>query len=197
MQNDEMIKARQANFRQTNAYAMQNGLILGVWAIACHACFVGGLTIPMLSTLWMLLLVGIPIMNYLLTLRFRHIVGLDVNFTFTRGFLHSFLTLLYAAVWASVATFIYMQFFDNGYIFDCYTTNLTAPETVKAMHESGMDKAVEEATGGLSAVDVINELRTFGAGNWTAVIVYLYMLCSPPISVLIGLLCIHRVHFKQ
>lgn len=197
MQNDEMIKARQANFRQTNAYAMQNGVILGLWAIICQACFVGGLSVPMLSTLWLLTLLGIPVVCYILTLRFRRIVGLDVNFTFTRGFLHSFLTLLYAAVWAGIAVFVYMQFFDNGYIFDCYVTNLSAPETVKAMHETGLDKSIAEATGGLSATDVVNELRTIGAGNWTAVIIYLYMLCSPPISVLVGLLCIHRVHFKQ
>lgn len=197
MKNDEMIKIRQANFRQTNAYAMQHGLFLGVWAIVCQACFVGGLSIPMLSTLWLFMLLSIPVVCYLFTLRFRRIVGFDVNFSFSRGFLHSFLTLLYTAVWAGIAVFFYMQFFDHGYIFDCYTTNLSAPETVKAMHEAGLDKSIEEATGGLSPTDVVNELRTIGAGNWTAVIIYLYMLCSPPLAVLIGLLTMHRVHFKQ
>lgn len=197
MEKDELIRLRQANFRQTNAYAMQNGLILGLCAIVCQACFVGGLSHPMLSTLWFLLLLDIPVMAWVLTVRFRHIVGLDVNFPFSRGFMHAFLTLLYAAVWAGVATFIYMQFFDNGYIFDCYAKNLSSPETIKVMKETGMLESIKEATGGLSPLDIINEMRTIGAGNYAAIIIYSYMLTSPVIAVIVGLLTMHRVHYRK
>lgn len=197
MEKDELIRQRQANFRQTNAYAMQNGVIVGLWAIVCQGCFVAGLSRPLCSTIWMIMLLGLPVVVWLLTLRFRKIVGLDVNFTFSRGFMHAFLTLMYAAVWAGVATFVYLQFFDHGYIFDCYARNFSDPATVKMMTESGMLEQIKEATGGNTPLDLINEMRTIGAGNYAALIIYSYMLTSPIISVLVGLLSIHRVHYKK
>lgn len=197
MQKDELIRLRQANFRQTNAYAMQNGVILGLWAIICQACYVGGLTQPLLSNLWLLMLIGIPIVTLVLTFRFRKIVGLDVNFPFSRGFMHAFLTLLYTAIWAALATFIYLQFFDNGYIFDCYVKNISAPEVQEMLKVNGLDKQIAEATNGLTAVDVVNELRTIGAANFAAMIIYFYMFVSPIFSILIGLCTMHRVHYKR
>lgn len=197
MEKDELIRQRQASFRQTNAYAMQNGLILGLWAIGCQACYVLGLDHQMFSTLWLLMFLGIPVVTYLLTLRFRKIVGLDVNFTFSRGFMHAFLTMMYAAVWASVATFIYMQFFDNGHIFDCFAKQLSDPETIKAMNESGLTQSIAESTGGRTPIEIINMLRTIGAGNWAAMIIYMYILTSPILSVIIGLLTMRRVHYTR
>lgn len=197
MEKDEIIRQRQANFRQTNAYAMQNGIILGVWSSLSLACFIGGLTTPIFNTLWMLTFLGIPVVTWILTLRFRSIVGLDVSFPFSRGFMHAFLTLLYCAVWAGVVTFVYMQFFDNGYLFDCYVERLTDPELTKAMDAAGMTQQIKEATGGLSAVDVVNEMRHVGAGNYAALIIYTYMLTSPIIAVVVGLLSMRRVHYTR
>lgn len=197
MEKDELIRQRQASFRQTNAYAMQNGLILGLWAIGCQACYVLGLEHHVFSNIWLLMFLGIPVVTYILTLRFRKIVGLDVNFTFSRGFMHAFLTLMYAAVWASVATFIYMQFFDNGYIFDCFAKQLNAPETIKAMNESGLTQSIAESTGGRTPTEIINMLRTIGAGNWAAMIIYMYILSAPILAVIIGLFSMHRVHYKR
>lgn len=197
MQKDEQIRLRQANFRQTNAYAMQNGIILGLWAIACQACYILGLTTPICSTIWLFMFLGIPVVTWILTLRFRKIVGLDINFPFARGFMHAFLCLLYCAVWAGVSTFIYMQFFEQGFIFDTLTKNLTDPAMVSQMEASGLTQQISDATDGMTIVDVINELRSVGAGNWAALIIYLYMFTSPIISVIVGLLTMHRVHFQR
>lgn len=192
-----MIRLRQANFRQTNAYAMQNGIILGVWAIVCQACYVGGLTNPILSTVWLLMLIGIPFVTWILTLRFRRIVGLDVNFPFARGFMHAFLTLLYCAVWAGVATFVYMQFFDGGFIFDTIAKNVSDPAVLKQLEEAGLTQQINEATNGKGIAEIISELRNVGAGNWAALIIYFYMFASPVVAVVVGLLTIHRVHYKN
>lgn len=197
MDKDEIIRLRQANFRQTNAYAMQNGIFLGIWAILCQACYVGGLTHPMLSTVWMLMFLGIPVVTCILTLRFRKIVGLDVNFPFARGFMHAFLTLLYCAVWAGVATFVYMQFFDDGFIFDVWGKTLASPEVMKMLDEAGYTAQINEVTGGKGPAELINELRNVGAGNWAAMIIYSYMLTSPIIAVIVGLLTMHRVHYNR
>lgn len=198
MEKDELIRIRQANFRQTNAYAMQNGIFLGIWAIACQACFVAGIANPLYNTLWMVTFLGIPVVTWLLTLRFRRIVGLDVNFSFSRGFMHAFLTLLYCAVWAGVATFIYLQFFDNGYMFDSLVKTCADPEVAKRLEEAGMLKELETASGtSMTINDVINSMRNIGAGNYAAFIVYTYMLTSPIIAVVVGLCSMHRVHYKR
>lgn len=197
MEKDEIIRQRQANFRQTNAYAMQNGLILGVWSIGCLACFVGGITTPLLNTLWLFMFLGIPVVTFLLTLRFRRIVGLDVNFTFSRGFLHALLTLFYASMWAGVATFIYMQYFDNGFIFDAMAKAAADPEFIKNMEAAGMQEQLDQLGKGTTLLDVINQMRVVGAGNYAALIIYTYIFTAPIISLFVGLFSIHRVHYKR
>lgn len=197
MEKDEIIRQRQANFRQTNAYAMQNGLFLGAWSVGCLACFVGGISTPILSTIWMLMFIGIPVVTLLLTLRFRRIVGFDVNFTFSRGFLHALLTLFYASMWAGVATFVYMQYFDNGFIFDAMAKAAADPEFIKNMEAAGMQEQLNQLGKDVTLVDVINEMRVIGAGNYAAMIIYSYIFTSPFISIFVGLFCIHRVHYQK
>lgn len=197
MKQDENIRRRQTDFRQTNAYAMQNGLILGLWAIGCQACYVGGLTHPILSTFWLLSLLGMPVVLLMLTLRFRRIVGLDVNFPFSRGFMHAFLALLYTAIWAALATYIYMAFLDKGFIMDHLEASVTNPETLQAMNESGLTQQIAESTGGLGIQEVVAQLRAIGPATWTSAIIYIYMLCSPVLSVFIGICTMRRVHYGQ
>lgn len=194
-QNDKRIRERQANFRQTNAFAMQHGMILGLWAVVCQAFYVLGLSSPLFSNLWLLTLLAIPAITILLTLRLRKIVGNDVSFPFSRGFVHAILTVMYASVWAAVATFVYMHFFDNGYVFDYFIEAFSRPEMQKAMKESGLEENIRNSTGGMTVIDFINGLRTFGAANFAAMIIYLYMLFSPFIALLSGLLCMRRVRY--
>lgn len=197
MKNEKNIRDRQANFRQTNAYAMQHGMALGIWAIVCQACYVLGLTSPLFSNLWMMMLLGIPIVTCLLTLRLRKIVGNDVTFPFSRGFVHAILTVMYASVWAAVATFVYMQFFDKGHIFDYFTEALSRPEMQKMLKESGLESNIKNSTDGMTVVELIDALRSFGAANYAAMIVYFYMLSSPFIAVLSGLVSMRRVRYAN
>lgn len=197
MEKDDIIRQRQANFRQTNAYAMQNGLFLGLWAIMCQTFYVLGLRYPICGTLWQLTLLAIPVLATVLTLRFRKIVGADVSFPFSRGFTHAFLMLMYTAVWASVATFVYLQFFDNGFMFDALEALVQDPVMVKTMEEMGMTQEIKEATNGQTPLEMVKLLRTIGPGNWTAVIIYLYILTSPIMALIAGLVSMRRVHYKS
>ena len=47
----------------------------------------------------------------------------------------------------------------------------------------------------MTVIDFIDGLRTFGAANFAAMIIYLYMLFSPFIALLSGLLCMRRVRY--
>ena len=194
--NEKKIRERQANFRQTNAFAMQHGMMLGIWAIGCQACYILGLSSPLFSNLWLLMLIGIPVVTALLTLRLRKIVGEDVSFPFSRGFVHGILTVMYASVWAAIATFVYMQFFDKGYIFDYFVKAFSTPEMQKLLQESGLEENIRTSTNGMTIIDFIDGLRTFGAANFAAMIIYLYMLSCPFIALISGLVSMRRVKYN-
>lgn len=189
---EEIKQARQINFKQTNAFAMQNGLILGIFAIITQACFVIGLSTPFFSTIWLVMLFNIPIFSIFLTAKFRREVALDVPFSFSRGFTHTLLVVLYAGIWAGIAAYVYLAFFDNGYIFDAYQASLTSPENVKVLKESGLDAQIKEMTGGLTLPQLIDEMRNIGSGYYAASIVYCYLLTSPFFAILGGLFNIRR-----
>lgn len=185
---EEIRKMRQINFRQTNAYAMQYGIILGIWATASLSCFVLGLSYPPLSTLSLMLTLAFPVVAILLTLRFRREVSEALPFSFSRGFTHTLLAVLYAGIWAGIATFVYMAFFDHGYLFDQYLTNLNQPEMQQLLAQSGMSEQIKQSTGGLSLQQVIEQLREVSAATYAAMIIYLYTLSAPILAVLGGLI---------
>lgn len=189
---EEIKKMRQINFKQTNAFAMQNGIILGIFSILTQAAFVAGLSRPFVSYIYIVMLINIPILACFLTAKFRREVAPDFVFSFSRGFSHTLLTVLYAGLWAGVATFIYMAFFDKGHVFDCYQANLMRPEMIQALEASGMNQTIADASGGKTLSDVIDELRTVSPATYAAMIVYFYLLASPLIAVFGGLFNIRR-----
>lgn len=189
---EEIKQARQINFKQTNAFAMQNGLILGIFAIIAQACFVIGLKIPFFSTIWLVMLINIPIFAFFLTAKFRREVAPNFPFSFSRGFAHTLLIVLYAGIWAGIATYLYLAFFDKGYIFDAYQASLTVPETAKAIKESGLEMQIKEMTGGLTLMQLIDEMRKVGPAHYAASIVYCYLLTSPFLAIIGGVFNIRR-----
>ena len=71
MSPEEIKRMRQINFKQTNAFAMQNGLILGAVGIATLAAFIAGQSLPLFGSLHLLLLLCTPLLAVWLTARFR------------------------------------------------------------------------------------------------------------------------------
>ena len=62
---------RSYSLSQINAYAMQHGLMMGVWNIATMVSLVLGLQSGLLSMLSFILLIGTPVFAYVLTKRYR------------------------------------------------------------------------------------------------------------------------------
>ncbi len=194
---EEIRKMRQINFRQTNAFAMQNGLILGVYANLVQSAFVLGLSRPGFSHLHLLLLFGFPLMVCVLTRRFRQTVAQNFPFSFSRGFSHALLTTIYAGIWAGAGVFVYLFFFDKGYVFDAYQANLTRPEVIEAMQQSGLDDQVKAATGGKTPLQLVDELRSVSAATYAAMVIYFYLLSSPLLGVWGGLCNIRSLRSLQ
>ena len=90
------MEVTQKPFAQINAFAMQNGLILGVWALLAQWAIIGSFTYSLLSMVNLFMMLFAPIMLYLLTKKFRTTVAPTGVFTITQGFLHTILTTVYA-----------------------------------------------------------------------------------------------------
>ena len=113
---EEIKRHRRLNFRQTNAFAMQYGAIMGLYVFAAEACFVLGLKIGGLMTLQTLLTFGLSGGD--------HLVGVPLSYQVSEGtslfFWERF--LLYAARCALFRNMgvvgridLLCNFFDGGY----------------------------------------------------------------------------------
>ena len=184
MSPEEIKRMRQINFKQTNAFAMQNGLILGAVGIATLAAFIAGQSLPLFGSLHLLLLLCTPLLAVWLTARFP--------FSFNRGFAHTLLAFLYAGIWTGVGTFVYFYFLDQGHLFDTLQAQLSRPEQVEAMRQSGLDEWIKTSTGGLTFTQVIDELRKVSAATYAAMVIYSYILTAPLVAIFGGLFNIRR-----
>ena len=192
MSPEEIKRMRQINFKQTNAFAMQHGLILGAVGIATLAAFIAGQSLPLFGSLHLLLVLCTPLLAVWLTARFRRQVAPGFPFSFSRGFAHTLLAFLYAGIWTGVGTFVYFYFLDQGHLFDTLQAQLSRPEQVEAMRQSGLDEWIKTSTGGLTFTQVIDELRKVSAATYAAMVIYSYILTAPLVAIFGGLFNIRR-----
>lgn len=174
-------------FKQTNAFAMQYGLALGVWGIACLCVMVVSLKVSSLSLISTLMTMGSPVVAGLLTARFRKAVMVpQEGFTFGRGFLFTFMEGIYAAIWIALFVYIYLAYFDHGYIFDTYEAILNRPEYAAELRNTGVMTTFDSA-GGITAV--IDAMRNTPPAQYAGMVLYTTVLFAPIISALIALIC--------
>lgn len=177
-------------FKQTNAFAMQYGLLLGAWGII-SLCVMGlSLRLPSLSLIAMLMSVGSPVIAVMLTSRFRKASATaEEGFSFGKGFLFAFMTGIYASIWVAVFVYVYMAYLDGGYFFNAYESMVRQPEYAAQLEESGIMASLEPA-GGLEAV--IDAMRAIPPANYAGMVIYLTVLTSPVVSALVALVCRRR-----
>ena len=108
------MEVTQKPFAQINAFAMQNGLILGAWVLLAQWAFIGSFTYSVLSIVSLFMMLFAPILLYLLTKKFRTAVAPTGVFTITQGFLHALLTTVYASTWVAIGVYVYLTYFDGG-----------------------------------------------------------------------------------
>lgn len=186
MQNNETL-------RQANAYAMQDGIVLGLWGIATMWVFKSSFSVPFFSTLFVAMFFCSPIMAAFQTLRYRRsVAGKDGSFAFSRGFLHALLTGFYASVWVSIAIFAYLQYFDHGRLFAAYAQSLQTPQMQAYLQQSGMALSLDAISGGKGAEGLANAMQAVGAANYAALSLYAALLLGPAISAVIGWIACRR-----
>lgn len=181
MQNNEVVK-------QINSYAMRDGITLGVFGIVSLVAFKWSFSLPGLSTLFSIMLLGTPVFATYLTLRFRNdVTEMGEDFAFLRGFLHALFTGFYASILVAVVVFVYLQYFDHDAIFAAYGRSIDTPEMQQYLLQSGMDAQLSELSGGHGVQGLVNALQSLGASTYSALSIYCSMIFGPVIAAIIGL----------
>ena len=177
-------------FQQTNAYAMQNGLWLGLWGWLSLVAFRYSFSSVLCSNLLMLMTLAGPVLGVVLTWRFRRsVAGLDGAFSFGRGFTHTLFMGFYASIWVAVGIFVYLRYFDNGAIFSDYAAALSRPELQQALQESGLLEQLNAASGEGGLEGLPDALRSVGPAGYAAASLYMAMFATPVIALFVGFVC--------
>ncbi len=174
-------------FKQTNAFARQYGLLLGLWGIVSLAVMVAALKWDALSFLNMVMYIGSPILAGFFTVRFRRSVSTpEEGFSFGRGFLFTFITGLYASIWIAVFVFVYLAYIDHGFVFALYEDAFKKPEVMAQLRQSGMLEQLD-GLGGIAGL--VDGMRRIPPANYAGIIIYMTVLSAPFISAAIALIC--------
>lgn len=169
-----------------NTYAMRNGIYLGIWAIAYFVTSGASLIWPVFQIFSLFLFCGSPFFAAWLTFRFRNnAVPTTRTFTFAHGFLYTFLIGLYASIWMAVFVFIYLKYFDGGFIFDAYSRQLQSPEMQQALQMSGNN--ILHEIGGVKGL--VDSMRSITPSSYTSTLLTLSLLPNPIISAIIAFAC--------
>lgn len=183
MQNNSEI------IRQINAYAMKDGIVLGLFGILSLYIFKESFSIPFFSTLFFVMLIGSPVLGLMRTLRYRsQVYNSSEGFGFFRGFLHAFFMGFYASIWVAVGILVYLKFFDHGTIFAAYEQQLSSPQMMQVIQDSGLINQMNEITGGHGVKGIGEAMRQIGAETYAAISLYMPLIFGPFISAIIGLI---------
>ena len=132
-------------FRQTNAYAMQLGGILGLYWCLGLLCMVAGFQVSFLHSLVPLIVLGAPLLGYFLARYFEGQVRADAPVDFVRAFLFCYLMYLYATVILGGVTYIYFTMFDEGSFIEANIAKLQRPEMKELLSSPQMQSQINEA----------------------------------------------------
>ena len=122
---------------QLRAFARVDGTYVGILWIASFACYLGGLSSPMLGLVGGILAVASPFFAAKRLIKFRDDIR-DGEISGRRSMLYYALMFFYASLLFALAQYLYFAFLDGGYLMREYTSMLSSPEMKQAMQAYGM-----------------------------------------------------------
>ena len=122
---------------QLRAFARVDGTYVGILWIASFACYLGGLSSPMLGLVGGILAVASPFFAAKRLIKFRDDIR-DGEISGRRSMLYYALMFFYASLLFALAQYLYFAFLDGGYLMREYTSMLSSPEMKQALQAYGM-----------------------------------------------------------
>ena len=117
--------------------------MLSVLWIGSFACYIFGITNPLLGMLALLLIVVSPLFAANRLRHFRDGVREGV-ISFGRGYAYTALVFFYAAVLLAAAIYIYFAFIDNGYLLSTVNQFLLTKEGKQIIELYGLADQLQE-----------------------------------------------------
>ena len=155
------IENQRNNFQQA---AMRYGTLMGIFWTVKFALFPMGMGMPVLLVgFFLLTFVGVPVLGFRFAQLYRN-RECGGTLTFSRAFLFTSFMYLFAALFATIAHYIYFQYMDNGLIVSTYQdmlTQMTAVATTEEMKAS-LDQFQQalDIIAGLSPLEISIQLIT-------------------------------------
>jgi len=140
---------------QLKAFARQDGAFLSLLWIGGFACYVRGLTNPVLGLAALMLLVVSP---FFAANRLRHFRDDARNgvISFLRGYAYTVLIFFYGGLLFCSAVYVYFAFLDNGYLSGMLTDMMNTEQGRQIAEMYGMADQMEEGLDMLTAMRPID-----------------------------------------
>ena len=163
--------------RQTNAFAMQYGMIYGLYWCLSFLFLVS--TQPSLQSLGTILFISTPFVGFYLARRFSATVRSDGPVTYGRCYIFSLLTYCYATAILAITSYCYFRFIDHGH-FIAYNLEILDRPDVKQLFAS---PDVRNQMGGLKIDDLKTALQSLTPISITASVINMSILAGLFLSI--------------
>ena len=164
---------------QLRAFARVDGTYVGILWIASFACYLGGLSSPMLGLVGGILAVASPFFAAKRLIKFRDDIR-DGEISGRRSMLYYALMFFYASLLFALAQYLYFAFLDGGYLMREYTSMLSSPEMKQAMQAYGM--TADQLMEGLK--EFVNTSPIMTALNIMTMNITIGLIFSLPVSLI-------------
>ena len=123
---------------QLKAFARQDGVLLALLWIGGFACYIMGLSNPLMGMAAMVLICASP---FYAASRLRHFrdYGREGLISFGRSYAYTILIFFYAGILLAIAVYLYFAFMDNGYVMGKIMDAIQSPEGQKLIQAYGME----------------------------------------------------------
>ena len=131
-------------YKQLKAFAKQDGALLSLLWIGALACYIQGLSSPILGMIAMLLIVASPFYAANRLRKFRDEARQGI-ISFMRAYGYTVLTYFYGGLLLAVAIFAYFQFMDNGYLMSKLMDILNTEQGQQMVKVYGMADEISQS----------------------------------------------------
>lgn len=134
---------------------MRYGTIMGIFWTLKFILFPLGMQRPLLLMAFFLLTLIVPVVGFFLARQYRD-RECEGILSFSRAFLFTSFMYMFAALFVTIAHYIYFRYMDNGYIVSCYQDMLTQVTTTAT---GGLKESMDQFQQALDIISTLSPLE--------------------------------------
>ena len=142
-------------YKQLKAFARQDGALLSLLWIGAMACYIQGLTSPMLAMMAIVLIIASPFYAANRLRHFRDEARKGI-ISFMRAYGYTVFTYFYGGLLMAMAVFLYFHFMDNGYLLGTLSDMLNSEEGRQMVKIYGMADQMKQGMAELAQMRPID-----------------------------------------